>query len=274
MVSGTDRRHRGLVARELSFEYPGPVKALAGISLDVDPGQLLVIIGPNGSGKSTLLRCLAGLLEPTAGEVLLDGQPLRRIRPRDRARRIAMVPQFLPALPDVAVLAFVLGGRYAWFERFAGPTANDVRVARDALAQADIAGVEQRFMSELSGGQRQRVLIARALAQQAEILLVDEPTASLDPEHQIRVFALIAELVRMGRSVVVVTHDLNLASQFAGRIVLLDGGGVVAGGAVEDVLQPGVLAPVYGRHLHYGRLVDASGVERPLVVPWRAAPHE
>jgi iron complex transport system ATP-binding protein len=127
-------------------------------------------------------------------------------------------------------------------------------------------------MNELSGGQRQRVLLARALAQEAPILLIDEPTSSLDPEHQIRVFELIRSLAEEGRAVLVITHDLNLAGQFGTRAVLMSDGKVASEGPLQDVLRRGVLEPVYGRHLHYGRLEDSGGCERPFVLPWRQAP--
>lgn len=251
-------------AAGLEHVYPGPQRALAGVDLALSAGELLAVIGPNGSGKSTLVRCLAGLLAPTRGAVALGGATLASLRPRERALRVAVVPQFLPALPDLTVEAFALGGRYAWLDRWRGPRASDVEAVRGALEDCDAADLGGRLMGELSGGQRQRVLIARAIAQEAGALLVDEPTSSLDPEHQVRIFALLERLVRAGRGVLVVTHDLNLASQFAQRIALLGGGRVAASGTVEDVLRREVLEPVYGPHLHYGRGPGA----RPFVLPW------
>jgi iron complex transport system ATP-binding protein len=259
-----------LLARDLHFAYDGPVVALRGADLALGDGELVAVVGPNGSGKSTLLRCLAGLLAPQRGEVRSEGEPLEALPLRARATRIAVVPQYLPLLPDVRVLHFVLGGRYAWLERWRGPRARDLAIAHEALAACDAQDLEARLMSELSGGQRQRVLLARAIAQQAAVLLVDEPTSSLDPEHQIRVFELIAELVAAGKTAMVITHDLNLASQFATRAVLLDGGRVRESGPIEAVFRPEVLAPVYGTHLHYGRIAGRDGRERPLVVPWRS----
>jgi iron complex transport system ATP-binding protein len=251
-------------AAGLEHVYPGPQRALGGVDLALRPGELLAVIGPNGSGKSTLVRCLAGLIEPTRGAVALGGAELKRLRPRERALRVAVVPQYLPALPDLTVEAFALGGRYAWLDRWRGPRSSDVDAVRRALADCDAGDLGGRLMGELSGGQRQRVLIARALAQESAALLVDEPTSSLDPEHQVRVFALLERLVRGGRGALVVTHDLNLASQFAQRIALLGDGRVVASGAVEDVLRREVLEPVYGPHLYYGRGPGA----RPFVLPW------
>ena len=251
-------------AAGIEHVYPGPQRALAGVDLQLCAGELLAVIGPNGSGKSTLVRCLAGLIAPTRGDVALNGAALASLRPRERALRVAVVPQYLPALPDLTVEAFALGGRYAWLDRWRGPQAEDVATVRRALEDCDAGDLGGRLMAELSGGQRQRVLIARALAQEAGALLVDEPTSSLDPEHQVRVFALLERLVQAGRGVLVVTHDLNLASQFAQRIALLGGGRVVASGTVEEVLRREVLEPVYGPHLHYGRGPGA----RPFVLPW------
>jgi iron complex transport system ATP-binding protein len=261
-----------LACRALVHEYPGPVRALGGVELTLSEGELAVVIGPNGSGKSTLLKCLAGLLAPSAGDVLVDGEPLAALDDRSRARRLAVVPQFLPALHDIAVRDFVLGGRYAHFGRWQGPGPGDHRTVDQALQAADVADLAQRWMSELSGGQRQRVLVARALAQEARFLLVDEPTNSLDPEHQLQVFELLASAVAGGRSALVATHDLNLAAQYATRIVLLDRGAVRADGPVARVLMPSVLQPVYGPSLRFGTFRAADGAERSFVVPWRERP--
>lgn len=260
-----------LAAKGLRFAYPGPVPALEGVDLEVHAGELFVVIGPNGSGKSTLLRCLAGLLEPTGGEVLLCGTPYNQLSPRQRALAVAVVPQFLPTLPDVRVLDFVLGGRYAHLARFRGPSQHDVEIAHRALASCDADDVAQRRVDELSGGQRQRVLIARALAQEAGVLLVDEPTNSLDPEHQVRVFELLSRLAHQGKSVVVVTHDLALSGQFADRLMLMSNGRTVVDGTVERVLTPEVLGPIYGPHLFFGSLPGPGGAARPYALPWLTA---
>jgi iron complex transport system ATP-binding protein len=258
-----------LACRGLAHDYPGPVRALAGVDLSLEQGELAVVIGPNGSGKSTLQKCLAGLVAPSAGEVWVDGERLAALDGRARARRLAVVPQFLPALHDIAVRDFVLGGRYAHFGRWQGPGPADREAVDRALEAADVADQGRRWMSELSGGQRQRVLVARALAQEARSLLIDEPTSSLDPEHQLQVFELIAGAVAGGRAALVATHDLNLAAQFATRVILLDRGAVRADGPVERVLTAELLRPVYGASLSFGTFRAADGAERPFVVPWR-----
>jgi iron complex transport system ATP-binding protein len=245
----------------LEFEYPGPIRAVAGVDLAVDGAELVCLIGPNGCGKSTLLRLCAGLLVPARGQVELDGSAAGELHPRERARRVALVPQYLPALPEVRVADFVLSGRYAHLARWNRVGAHDQARMLEALAACDAAEFAERGLGELSGGQRQRVLIARALVQEAPLVLIDEPTNALDPEHQIRVFELLELSRSRGSTVVVATHDLNLAGQFATRLVLLCNGRIVADGRVPDVLRAEVLTPVYGSHLYFGA--------PPFVLPWR-----
>jgi len=259
-----------LHARELVFEYPGPIRAVDGLSLAIDGAELVCLIGPNGCGKSTLLRLCAGLLEPLSGRVELDGSPAAKLAPRARARRVALVPQYLPALPEVRVEDFVLSGRYAHLARWNRVDARDSERVREALGACDAAEFAGRGLGELSGGQRQRVLIARALVQEAQLVLIDEPTSALDPEHQIRVFELLELSRSRGNSVVVATHDLNLAGQFATRLVLMQSGKIVADGRPREVLAPQVLTPVYGPHLCFGERALGSGGTRPFVMPWRS----
>ncbi len=261
-----------LDARGLAYEYSGVVRAVDGVDLSVEAGELLALIGPNGSGKTTLLKLCAGLYSPLEGTVTVDGRPLPSYEPQARARRIAVVPQSLRALPDVSVHDFVLGGRYGHLGFWNQESAHDLEMTRLALEAADVTSLEERLLTQLSGGQCQRVLIARALAQEAMLLLVDEPTNSLDPEHQVQVFEMLAGLARNGRAVLVVTHDLNLASQFATRLAVMQGGKLVASGNAAQVLRPEVLEPVYGKNLRYGCF---DGLEaRPFVLPWSSADSE
>jgi iron complex transport system ATP-binding protein len=256
----------GIRAERLEFSYADGPRALAGVDLELGKSEFAVLVGPNGSGKSTLVRCLAGLLRPSAGRSLVSGEDVLALPARERARRIAIVPQLLAGLHDVRVDDFVLGGRYARIDRWRGPTRADRDAVLAALGACDVAALGERALSELSGGQRQRVVIARALAQEAPILLVDEPTTALDPDHQVQVFELLAQLADGGRAVMVVTHELNLAAQFARSMLVLDGGRIVARGSVSEILRPEVLAPVYGPRLEFGKLADG----RPFVVPSRA----
>jgi iron complex transport system ATP-binding protein len=251
----------------LRYAYERGPLAVDGVDLALEAGELLVVLGPNGSGKSTLLRLLAGLLRPDAGAALVGGEPAAGLSPRARARRLAVVPQALAALPDLPVEAFVLAGRYAHMGRWRGASVQDRAAVREALVAADVDDLAARPLADLSGGQRQRVLVARALAQAASCLLVDEPTAALDLHHQLHVFGLLARLAQAGRAVLVVTHDVNLASQHAARVALLHAGRLRAVGAPAEVLRREVLEPVYGAQLHYGRLPDGC----PFVLPWRGA---
>ncbi len=258
-----------LAAEGLHYAYPGSVRALVGVDFALGTGELAFVIGPNGSGKSTLLRLLAGLLRPDAGHVRSEGRDVNELASRDRARSIALVPQYLPVLPEVLVTDFVLSGRYARVPRWTALGGKDREIASRALADCDASDLACRGMDELSGGQRQRVLLARAVAQEAAVLLVDEPTNALDPEHQIQVLDLLARLTCAGRAVAVVSHDLNLASQYATRLVLLDRGAVVKDGAPEAVLARAVLEPIYGARLHYGTWDPLAGAARPFVLPRR-----
>ena len=264
-----------LEARAVVHEYPGPIRALDGVDLELRPGELVAVIGPNGSGKSTLVRVLGGIVAPTSGEVRLRDRDVASLPPRERARSIAVVPQFLPALPEIKVEDFVASGRYARIPRFGSATAADREAVGRGLAACDAADLKDRAMAELSGGQRQRVLLARALAQEAPVLLVDEPTSGLDPEHQIRILDLAAAIggaAETGagpRAALIVTHDLNLAGQYASRVVLLDRGRVVADGPVESVLRREVLEPVYGQKLYYGTWPSGPGAGRPYVLARR-----
>jgi iron complex transport system ATP-binding protein len=263
-------------ARGVVFAYPSSEAdvppAVDGVDLAVPPGALVCLLGPNGSGKSTLLKLLGGLARPARGEVLLAGEPIQALAPRARARRVALVPQFLPTLSDVHVVDFVSAGRYAHLGFWSDHTARDRDAVQRALVEADAADLAGRLLNELSGGQRQRVLVARALAQEADLFLFDEPTASLDPDHQVRTFALIGELLARpaasasGRAAVVATHELSLASRFATHVVLMSTGTVRAAGPPAEILTRSVLEPVYGPHLWFG----TAGAGRPIVVPWLA----
>lgn len=254
----------------LSFAYPEGPAVVTGLSLSVSRGEFLCLLGQNGAGKSTCMKLLAGLLVPQSGRVLdASGEALLSLSARERAQRLAVVPQQLSALPQTTVTHFVQGGRYAHLGFFKTVKESDLRAVREALAVTDAGHLQDRLLTELSGGERQRVLIARALAQESDVVLCDEPTASLDPQHQVEVMELLAKSTCSGRGILVVTHDLNLASQFATRIVLLKAGRIVADGRPSEVLQPEILLPVYGDRLYCTRFPDQGGEGPPLIVPWR-----
>lgn len=270
MAEDRDTARAAITARDVKLTYPNGVRALAGVSLSVAQGEFVAIIGPNGSGKSSLLRVLAGLQPADSGRVLLEDAPVAALQARERARRVALVPAVLDVLPGFSVEDFVLLGRYAHLRGWRLYGAHDREVARECLRQVDAFDFLARGMNELSCGERQRALIARALAQEARTVLLDEPTTALDLTHQLLVYRLIHEMHRGGgRAVVVVTHDLNLASQFADRLVLMQGGRLAGEGPPAEVLRREVLEKVYGPDLAYGAFEQTvGGGARPWVLPW------
>ncbi|MEU8153388.1 ABC transporter ATP-binding protein [Micromonospora sp. NPDC048986] len=218
------------------------VRILAGVALTAEPGATVGLLGPNGSGKSSLLRLLAGLTRPESGRVLLDDVAVNAVPRRALARRIAVVTQQVATDVEMSALEVVLLGRTPYRPRLAGVGAADVDLARRALAEAGLAGFEQRRWSSLSGGERQRVDLARALVQEPDLLLLDEPTNHLDIRHQLE---LLRFLAKSASTVVVTLHDLNLAAQHCDRLVLLHGGRVVAAGTPVEVLTTGRIEQVY-----------------------------
>jgi iron complex transport system ATP-binding protein len=234
---------------------------LDGVSLAVERGDLVGILGPNGSGKTTLLRILGGTLNPQAGTVALDGRPMTGWSRRDIARRVAVVPQETHTPFDFTVLDIVLMGRFPHLGAFALEGPEDLAIARRALDATGTAGFEGRAFTTLSGGERQRVVIASALAQGPQLLLLDEPTASLDIGHQIEVQTLLARLnADSGMTMVLSTHDLNLAAALCRRLVLLRRGRVLAAGPTDEVLTSTTVRALYDveaaveRHARAGRL--------------------
>ena len=230
-----------LQAIDVSFAYgrrqDRVVPVLDGVSLDATRGTIVGLLGPNGSGKTTLLRLLSGVLQPASGRVLIDGRPIGQLTRRDVARRVAVVPQETRSTFDFSVIDMVLMGRYPHLEPFELEGAADQAIARDALAATGTAALGPRSFSTLSGGEKQRVVIASALAQASELLLLDEPTAALDLRYQFEIAALLRRLnAERGTTMIVSTHDLNLAAALCRRVVLLRQGRVIARGSIEDTL--------------------------------------
>ena len=238
-----------------------------GLDLHVAAGEWLCLIGPNGAGKSTLLASIAGLL-PFSGEVEVRGRPLRSLGRRERARAIALVPQ-LPVVPEALRVAdYVLLGRAPYFGPFGAEAAADVGAVRDALERLDLTWAAARRLDALSGGELQRVVLARALAQQAPILLLDEPTTGLDLANQHLVLELVASLRRSGDlTVITAMHDLTVAGQFAERFALVVRGRIEADGPGDQVLRPDLIERHYGVSV---RVVD-DGSGGVIVVPVRSA---
>lgn len=218
---------------------------LRGVSLSVAPGELVGLLGPNGSGKTTLLLVLSGVLAPRSGTVTLDGVPLHRLRPRERARRIAAVPQRPEHIPDLDALSLVLMGRYPHTTLLRGYGPDDHAAALAALRDTGCAHLAARGARTLSGGELQRVLLARALAQGADTLLLDEATAGLDVARALDILDLLHARHRAGARIMAAIHDLNLAALYCTRLIFLKHGHVVEDGPVERTFTAAVLSEVY-----------------------------
>ena len=249
----------------LSAAY-GRTQVLDTVRLTVEPGGWLAVIGPNGSGKSTLLRCVLGL-HAHDGQVRLDGAPTSGMPRRRRARQIAYAPQ-LPVLPEgVSTRDYVMLGRTPHRALLSAPRAVDRQVVQDVMERLEIGALADRPLRTLSGGEQQRAVLARALAQQPRVLLLDEPTSSLDLGHAQQVLDLVDGLRRQdGLTVLMTLHDLTLAGQYADRLALLSAGRVVAEGGPADVLTAAALETYYG-----ARATVVEGPNGPAVLPVRDA---
>jgi len=251
--------------REASYRYPGGrTPALRDLDFALGGGELTAVIGPNGAGKSTLVRLLTGIVRPDAGDVAFLGRALASWSRTELARRLAVVAQEPPPAVPMAVHEYVSLGRNPYVGPWASLQAEDHVRVDAAIARVDLAGLRDRRLTDLSGGELQRAKLARALAQDPDVLILDEPTAHLDIGHALWAFQTIAELVAAGAlTVLCITHDINLASRFATRLTLLDGGRVTAHGSPAEVLRPDVLGEAYECEV----LVEARGEAGIVVLP-------
>ncbi len=238
--------------RELSFRYdlsPERSWAFRNLQCSIETGTIVGVIGPNGSGKTSLLKLLMGLLRPESGAVHLFGQDLRTLSPAKIAQQIAFVPQETSQVFPFTLGELVLMGRYPFHQPFDGwgwDSSDDVNRASQAMKDLEIESLADRMMSDVSGGERQRAMIARALTQDPQILLLDEPTAFLDLYHQLDIARKLRRLNHdRGLTVVMVSHDLNLASQCCDQLLLLHQGEIVKRGCPREVIRPEILEPVY-----------------------------
>jgi iron complex transport system ATP-binding protein len=223
----------------------GGASVLRNVSFKARPGELLALVGPNGAGKTTLLKCAVALI-PFSGEVTWNGEDISALTPRERARRITYLPQGHVAYWPLPARDIVAIGREPSSSSLQRLSAEDEAAIDAAMAQTHTTEFATRPITELSGGERARVMLARALATGAPVLLADEPTASLDPAHQLQVMALLREVAEEGRAVIAVIHDLLLAARFAHRVVVLDHGTVAAAGEPGEALTKHVLLDVFG----------------------------
>jgi iron complex transport system ATP-binding protein len=256
-----------LAFEEVSVHYAGrPQPALQRVSFVARPGMVTAVVGPNGSGKSSLVRTLLRRAPQTSGRVMLADQNIATLEARALAQQVAIVPQREePGMP-LSVREFVLLGRHPRRGAFGGPSAHDRTLVEQSLERAGIVDAIDRTTDSLSGGEWQRVRIARALAQDTGVLVLDEPTTFLDIAHEMAVFELVDALAREGRTVLLVSHQLNLVARFAEHIVLLDRGRVAAAGRVDDVMRGEILEAVYDWPLVVTR-DPAVGV--PALLPLR-----
>lgn len=253
-----------LQVRDVTAGY-GPQPVFTNVSLNVDAGELVLLVGPNGCGKTTLLRTIAGSLCLRQGSVHVDGEDVGAMSATRRARRIAIIAQSGELPERFTGAECVMMGRTPHVRFLSGESARDVAVVREAMRLTGCWEYRDRRSDELSGGERQRILIARALAQEPDLLLLDEPTSHLDLRHQVETFSLVVRLCReQGLAALGVVHDLTLAATFGDRIVLLADGAIVADGPPARVLQEDVLARVYGTRV---RVLAHPLTGRPVVVP-------
>lgn len=252
-----------LAARGVTVGY-GARTVIEDLDVAIPPGVITTIIGPNGCGKSTLLRTLARLLKPSGGRVVLDGEDIARLRTRDVAKKLGLLPQAPVAPEGLTVSDLVARGRHphqSWLRQW---SSDDAAVVERALAMTGVSDLADRAVDTLSGGQRQRVWISMTLAQGTDLLLLDEPTTYLDLAHAIDVLDLVSDLQGAGCTVVMVLHDLNLAARYSDNLVVMRSGSLLAQGHPRDVITAELLYEAFGLR---ARVIDDPVGDRPLIVP-------
>ncbi|MGI5529765.1 ABC transporter ATP-binding protein [Streptomyces syringium] len=264
VAGGTGVTGSRLTARGLTLAYEDRT-VVDTLDLDVPDGEVTVVVGPNACGKSTLLRALGRLLKPKGGSVLLDGEELARIPTRRIAQSLGLLPQTPVAPEAITVADLVARGRQPhqrWWQQW---SETDERAVTDAMARTDVSALAERAVDELSGGQRQRVWIAMALAQETDLLLLDEPTTYLDIAHQVEVLDLVRQLNHeRGRTVVAVLHDLNQAARYADHLVAMKAGRVIARGRPSEIVTAELVREVFGLE---SVVVPDPVTGSPLVIP-------
>ncbi|MFI7014805.1 ABC transporter ATP-binding protein [Streptomyces sp. NPDC050164] len=260
--SESDQASR-LAARGVTVGY-GARTVIDDLDVAIPPGVITTIIGPNGCGKSTLLRTLSRLLKPSKGTVVLDGDDIARLRTRDVARKLGLLPQAPVAPEGLTVADLVARGRHphqSWLRQW---SSDDADVVERALAMTGVSDLADRPVDALSGGQRQRVWISMTLAQGTDLLLLDEPTTYLDLAHAMDVLDLVDDLHESGCTVVMVLHDLNLAARYSDNLIVMRAGSILAQGHPRDVLTAELLHEAFGLR---AKVIDDPVGDRPLIVP-------
>jgi iron complex transport system ATP-binding protein len=263
-----------LIIDHLTAGYGNKI-VLDNINFTIEDGTVVALIGPNGSGKTTLIRAASGVLPVVSGEIRVDGHLLNTLTEQERARLLSVVPQIRSIPPAFSVREVVALGRTPYLNWLGQLSSADNAIIESAIAQTDLAEMAERRISDLSGGEQQRVLLARALAQETGVMLLDEPTSHLDLQFQVNLMEKIRELahpagqmpgVQHGRAILVAVHDLNLLSLFADRVVLLVGGRIFTAGTPEEVLQEELLSQAYHTPL---RLLRDPQTGRVAILPQR-----
>ena len=251
-----------LELRSVSFAYDG-IAAVREVSFAIRQPQLVALTGPNGSGKSTLLKLIARVLSPNAGDLSFEGRSLATWPPREYAKRVGYLPQESNPTFSMVAIDVVVSGRAPFLSRFGWDTDRDYEAASRALSTCDASHLADRYLDEMSGGERKRVFVARVLAGEPSLILLDEPLGSLDLAHMQQVSALLSDIVqRTATTVVFATHDLNWASAYSDRMLLMDHGALAADASPEELMRPEIIA----RHFGF----DAEAVEvngRPWLIP-------
>ncbi len=254
---------KGIIRVEgISWSYDG-VRGISDVSVEIRRGEILGIIGPNGSGKTTLLRCLAGLLKPH-GAIYIDGRNLSRINARELARILSYIPSEYEGQPSLTVYEVVSAGRTPHMRGVWWESGEDEAIIWESMSVMGVDEMAERRVGELSSGEKQKVRLARALAQQPKIILVDEPTSHLDPRNQIEIMKVLRLMTLKGASVIAVLHDLNLASLYSDRILVLKDGRVVACGKPSEILDEKLLREVFEIDV---RILFDSRLGRPFIIP-------
>ncbi|MFF7361438.1 ATP-binding cassette domain-containing protein [Streptomyces sp. NPDC008125] len=262
-TTGAESEDARLAARGVTVGYGGRV-VIDDLDVSIPSRLITTIIGPNGCGKSTLLRTLTRLLRPTSGTVVLDGDDIARLRTRDVAKKLGLLPQTPVAPEGLTVADLVARGRHphqSWLRQW---SSDDAEVVERALAMTGVSELADRPVDSLSGGQRQRVWISMTLAQGTDLLLLDEPTTYLDLAHAIDVLDLVDDLHESGRTVVMVLHDLNLATRYSDNLIVMREGAILAQGHPRDVITADLLREAFGLR---AEVIDDPVGDRPLIVP-------
>lgn len=253
-----------LKLENVSYKYPGADWTLRNCTFSISPGGIKGIIGPNGAGKSTLLKIAACMAAPLSGSVLLKNRNMGKMSHRERARIVGYLPQHVSTHLDYTVGEVVSMGRFARLKGAGFMEKHDFDVVKQCMARTYTESLHDRTFSRLSGGERQRVLLASVLAQEPEVLLLDEPTSAMDMHHQVSFFDLLSELAKNGMAVGIVTHDLNLASVYSHSLTLMKDGAIVKEGEARNILTREILTRTYGPGME---VIIHPGIDRPMVLP-------